>query len=220
VQKLIFYKFIKNNIYQIRKKIVYTFRKYKLLYLAHHANDLKIIVGAALTAQEGWISTNEQWLDITNEKDWKRFFESKKIIKNILAEHVFEHLSENEADITLKIMKNYLVNGGKVRIAVPDGNNPNEEYLKNVGIKGIGPDASDHKQLYTSEKLVSLFLKNGFEVDVVEGYISDGRLIQKNYSDSEGYVMRSRKNYNKNLNSNWGFKDSATSLIVDGILKI
>ena len=44
-----------------------------------------------------------------------------------------------------------MIDGGSLRIAVPDGNNPNKEYRDNCGINGFGADASDHKQFITFE---------------------------------------------------------------------
>ena len=45
-----------------------------------------------------------------------------------------------------KFIYEHLCKEGTLRIAVPDGNHPNETYRKNTGINGIGADASDHKQ--------------------------------------------------------------------------
>lgn len=179
-----------------------------------------MILGAALTSQRGWVSTNESWLDITSEKDWKKIFGSRKVINGVVAEHVFEHLTENEAQNALLLIAKYLVPGKKIRIAVPDGNNPNPEYLLNVGINGIGPDASDHKQLYTAESLIKLLHNCGYSAELIEGYTKEGNLIRKPYSDKDGIIRRSRSNHSKlNELRECGFVDSGTSLIVDGVLQ-
>ena len=120
---------IKNLIYILYKYILYNFRYIILKYSVFKNKDLKIILGAATTSQKGWLSTNEQWFDIRYEKNWKKLFKKKNIISNILAEHVFEHLTFHELDNTLKYANDYLKKNGKLRIAVPDGYNPNEEYI-------------------------------------------------------------------------------------------
>ena len=57
---------------------------------------VKLILGAALTNQEGWLSTNEEWLDISNKLHWKRLFKGRKLLKRAIAEHVFEHLTKEQ----------------------------------------------------------------------------------------------------------------------------
>ena len=95
---------------------------------------MNIILGAAETAQKGWYSTNEQWLNITKEGDWKRIFRGESLLWRVVAEHVFEHLSAEEAGLALKYVYQHMRSGGKIRIAVPDGYHPNREYLLHVGI--------------------------------------------------------------------------------------
>ena len=106
--------------------------------------------------------------------------------------------------------------GGTLRIAVPDGNNPNFEYRKHCGINGIGADASDHKQFITFELLSDELSKIGFQVKLVEGYLKNKNLISQDFDDDLGFVMRSRKHLNKcSSKDGWNFPDANSSLIVD-----
>ena len=73
----------------------------------------------------------------------------KNSISNILAEHVFEHLDFQQGVIAINNCYEYLEVGGSIRIAVPDGNFPNEDYIKYVKPNGTGLGAMDHKILYT-----------------------------------------------------------------------
>jgi predicted SAM-dependent methyltransferase len=57
------------------------------------------------------------------EDTWKFFFQESSL-DAILAEHVWEHLSLNEASIAAKNCFKYLKHGGYVRVAVPDGYHP------------------------------------------------------------------------------------------------
>jgi predicted SAM-dependent methyltransferase len=179
---------------------------------------MKIIVGAALTSQPGWYSTNEQWLDITSEQDWQKIFRGKQLLTHVVAEHVFEHLTQDEAIRALHSIYRHMRPDGRVRIAVPDGFHPAKEYIRHVGVNGIGADASDHKQLLTMDALVSLIQEAGFIAEPLEGYSADGSLLQKNYDPEDGLIYRSRANPENIAERNgWGFVDANTSLIVDGV---
>ena len=105
-----------------------------------------------------------------------------------------------------------------MRIAVPDGYNPNEEYIKNVNINGIGADAQDHKQLLNFDILSKLLNKNNFTCNILEGYIND-KLIQNQFKDLDGFIIRTRKRKNTISDPDWLFRDSGTSLIIDAIKK-
>ena len=205
--------FIKN----IFKFFYYKIRFLKLkLYIVFTKKNVNLILGAALTKQKGWFSTNEEWLDISKEKDWDRLFNTRKRVKRILAEHVFEHLTLEEMQNSLHLIYKNMIIGGSLRIAVPDGNNPNFEYRENCGINGIGADASDHKQFLTYELLSREISKVGFEVQLIEGYLEDKHLISKEFDYELGYVMRSRRNLgNIASKKGWDFPDSNTSLIID-----
>lgn len=177
---------------------------------------MKLILGAAETWQPGWYATNEQWLDVTRADHWDRLFAGRRIVTHVVAEHVFEHLTEDEARAALAHIARHLVPGGRVRIAVPDGYHPDPVYRRHVGLDGIGDDAGDHKQLLDLDRLTALMTEQGFRTEHLEGYRADGTLVQRDWRDEDGYVRRSRRNGGRgNL---WSFPDADTSLIVDGVL--
>jgi predicted SAM-dependent methyltransferase len=195
------------------KKIRYRFRLYKIQSAIRKSNGLKIIVGAAESHQKGWFSTNEQWLDITKEIDWIRLFRGKTILTHVVAEHVFEHLTPNETHKALCNICRHLNDGGRIRIAVPDGYNPSEEYIEHVRVGGRGDDAADHKQLMDQDSLKKYLMDAGLSsIEVVEGYDKDGFLTSNSWSSENGYIRRSRQNEDS---VDWGFPDASTSLIVD-----
>lgn len=202
------------------KKLIYWYRRQVIRIPVSRSKTMKIIVGAAKTKQSGWYSTNEQWLDITNSSDWKQLFGNQVLLTNVLAEHVFEHLTPTETNNALQLIRKHMLKGGVLRIAVPDRYNSNLEYQKNVCIGGIGADASDHKQFFGFNDLSDALRLAGFKPKMQEGYLSNGKLIQNQLDDANGFVMRSRSNPNlkKSSNSGWDFTDSNTSLIIDGIL--
>ena len=200
---------------KIFKFILYNFRFLKLKIVLAFSSEVNLILGAALTSNKNWISTNEEWFDITKSHHWERLFNKKILIKRALAEHVFEHLTEEEMRIALKFIYDHLVIKGSLRIAVPDGNNPNPEYRRNTGINGLGADASDHKQFIKFEFLKKELEKVGFECFLREGYKSNGELISQKLCPELGYVIRSRNNLFESKKDGWDFIDANSSLIVD-----
>ncbi len=201
------------------KRIIYISR-FVILFLTVRLCEkkLKIVLGSALTSYSGWHSTNEQYLDITQKEHWQRLFKSPQSITAMVAEHVFEHLSYPEMMIALSLCYQYLIKGGTLLVAVPDGNHPEAEYRLNAGINGIGPDACDHKQFLTSEKLRNSATSCGFSFKHIEGYTDKGNLINA-YENFQhlGYIRRSRLRgtspyVGPDATSN--FIDSNTSLIV------
>jgi len=197
--------------------IKYNYRYYKIKFAALYKKEIKIIIGAGNTYQKNWYATNESWLDITNEHDWIKIFKKKNLISNILAEHVFEHLTYEECFKALKIISKYMIQNSKIRIAVPDGYNPDPIYLKNVGINGVGIAADDHKQLLNKDVLFEILSKSNFKPKLIEGYDANKILHTEKYSIEDGFVKRSRQNNDPNLEKIWGFNDSKTSLIIDGV---
>ena len=139
--------------------IKYKYRYCKIKFVLLYKKEIKIIIGASNTYQKNWYATNENWLDITNEYDWVKIFKKKIVISNILAEHVFEHLTYDECIKALKVINKYMIKNSKIRIAVPDGYNPDPIYLQNVGINGVGVAADDHKQLLNKDILFEISKK-------------------------------------------------------------
>lgn len=205
---------------KIFKFLYYKFRFIKLkIYLNLSNKNVNLILGAALTKQKGWFSTNEEWFNIVKQSHWERLFNSrKKRVKRVLAEHVFEHLTLDEMRNALNLIYKNMVYGGSLRIAVPDGNNPNEEYRNHCGINGIGADASDHKQFITYELLSNEVEKIGFKCHLKEGYLKNKKLISTPINRNLGAVIRSRSNKSiSQLKYGWGFAEANSSLIVDCI---
>ncbi len=206
---------IRVKLRNIFKFFLYNFRFLKLKIVLAFSREVQLILGAALTSNKNWISTNEEWFDITNSFHWERLFNKKILIKRALAEHVFEHLTEKEMGIALKFIYDHLVFNGTLRIAVPDGNNPNPSYRINTGINGIGADASDHKQFIKFEHLKSELEKVGFKCFIREGYTANGELINQKLNPELGHIMRSRKTNFESFKEGWNFVDANSSLIVD-----
>lgn len=176
-------------------------------------DELKIIVGANQTFQKGWISTNQSYLDLLCKQDWEHLFGDKKIT-NIVAEHVWEHLTFEQGLLAAKNCYERLKDGGRLRIAVPDGNHPNPYYIKWVKPGGYGDAADDHKELYTYSKLEKLLKEAGFsQIKKLEYFDEIGNFHYVDWKNEDGYIKRSRENDPRN----WNNKEVYTSLIIDAI---
>ena len=81
---------------------------------------MKVIVGAGGTSEPGWLALGESDLDVTDFEQWAQRF-APSSLDAILAEHVWEHLTEIEALAATRNAAYFLRPGGILRIAVPDG---------------------------------------------------------------------------------------------------
>lgn len=174
---------------------------------------MKLIVGAGNTKIDGWISTQENELDLLDENLWLKKFQYGSIT-NILAEHVWEHLTFEEGITAAKNCYKFLTDDGMARIAVPDGNYKNDWYQNMVKIGGPGPKdhpAASHKVLYTYKKLIHCFELAGFKVDLLEYCDEDGKFHYKYWNETEGKIGRSFRYDTRNTRENIGM----VSIILD-----
>ena len=194
-----------------------------------HSNSvgkLKLIIGSAGESLDGWIisdlpnalvSTNKIRniirghipLDITKVQDWKQYFDYGSL-SCILSEHVLEHLNDQQLNTCLTNCYNFLANEGVFRIAVPDGNRPDINY-----IEAVKPPIDDHKQLFTVDSLLHLLEEVGFKVKPLEYYDSNGVFHRKVFSSEYGSVKRC---YSLDKQENFKYADHYyTSIVVDAI---
>ncbi|MCH7771823.1 MAG: hypothetical protein IIA49_12545 [Bacteroidetes bacterium] len=187
------------------------FWKYLSWYYYLNTNDsINLIVGAGPFKFKGWFSTDIATLDVTNENHFKKYFRDKKINK-ILAEHVLEHLTDEELELMIKHLYKYSADDINIRIAVPDGYHSDPEYLDLVKPGGSGKGAEDHKHLFNYKTLSSIFEKQGFVSYLKESWDEEGEFHTTYSNDDFGMIRRSFINDDRN-------KDKVpryTSLIVD-----
>ena len=195
---------VRNFILKIILKIKINFKNQK---------NLNIIVGASKTNYKNWISTDQNTLNLTLISDWKFLFKYNSL-NNILAEHVFEHLTVSDAKIACENCHKFLRKGGNLRIAVPDGF-PDKEYIDLVKPGGSGLGAKDHKKLYNFRSIQHIFDPNLFSFEFIEFFDHNGKFKNKFLDDKKGYIMRSRYNDERNTVN----KINYTSLILDLIKK-
>ncbi|HEX7998671.1 MAG TPA: hypothetical protein VF528_09805 [Pyrinomonadaceae bacterium] len=191
---------------------------------------MNLVVGAKQTNFPGWLSTDLRaqgaQLDIRSAADWQRSFAPNSIDKAV-AEHVLEHLTEDEALAALCNVRSYLKAGGHIRIAVPDAYNPNPTYQEHSrpGGKGqawarllwYGSDEPEHKVHYNFQTLSELIERAGLTPRLLEYHDASGRFHRNPWSLSDGPI---RRYYNSPYNTQvyqlfHGFQN--VSLIVDGV---
>lgn len=174
--------------------------------------NIKLHVGCGRKNYAGWMNTDKNQLDITNTESWYRNSIQDKSIYRILAEHVFEHLSDGDRRLAIQNFKKFLLpKKGIIRIAVPDGYHIDQSYIEKVKVGGTGKSAYDHKFLYTYQSLVSLFGEYGFDYNLLEYFDENGIFHNKDWHTEDGFIKRSSKYDRRNKNKPLSY----TSLIVD-----
>jgi predicted SAM-dependent methyltransferase/GT2 family glycosyltransferase len=198
---------------QVRRSFLFNYKRIKLkIILMFDRNRLNIILGAGNTKSINWISTDYPIVDVTDSITLVQYFKPSSV-DALLAEHVWEHLSEQDAYIGAVNCFNLLKSGGYLRIAVPDGFHPNMEYIDNVRPGGKGAGSDDHKILYNYKSLSELLLKAGFKVNLLEWFDKEGQFHFESWSESDGLITRStRFDIRNKINPT-----EYTSLIIDAI---
>ena len=207
------YKKLFNVLFNVYKKFIINLKRllnkstFKRKF--NNSEKLKIIIGAAEKHYKDWISAEKYFFNIILEKDWHKFF-SKRLIDALLAEHVWEHLTLEEGKLAAKLCFKYLNEGGYIRLAVPDGLFPDEQYIQRV-MTGV----DDHKVLYTYKTFTNIFEEAGFQVDLLEYFDEKGNFHFKEWYPVDGMIKRSKRFDPRNQNCL-----EYTSIIIDAIKPI
>jgi predicted SAM-dependent methyltransferase len=185
-------------------------RRLRRAFAASHAP--RIVVGSSGIFEPGWIPTEIEVLNLLRPADWKKFV-SENSLAAILSEHVWEHLTTEEGAVAANTCLTYLRPGGYLRLAVPDGFNPDPDYREWVRPGGSGPGANDHKTLYTHESLGRLLSNAGFQVELLEYFDVAGQFHFTDWDPADGMIHRSRRFDERNHDGQLRY----TSLIIDAV---
>lgn len=184
----------------------------KLRAAAAGGEPLRIVLGGA-APEVGWLGSDIGFFDATDPAAWADLVGGEGRVERLLAEHVFEHIPPELVPAVLANAYRYLKPGGTIRIAVPDGHNPNPDYIRHVEPGGIGPGADDHKQLFTVESLSAALAAAGFRVEPREWFDTDGQFHKEPWIAERGHIHRCRRFGTPDKS----FPSSHLSLLVDGI---
>jgi predicted SAM-dependent methyltransferase len=182
----------------------------RLLRRAAKREPIRIVIGASGVHDSGWTATEIDYLDITKDSDWQRFF-TPASITGMLAEHVWEHLTPSDALLAAQLCLKYLKPNGYLRAAVPDGLQRDPSYIEHVKPGGTGPGADDHKLLYTYRTFKEVFEKTGFDVEILEYFDENGKFHSVGWNPADGMISRSRRFDARNKDGKLHY----TSLIID-----
>lgn len=174
---------------------------------------MKIVIGAGKTRFDGWTSTQETELNLLCRADFERMFAKEKAAA-FLAEHVWEHMTLEEGAVAARNCFDFLMAGGYIRVAVPDGNFRSEWYQNIVKIGGNGDPAHPaftHKVLYDYKLLRQLFEQAGFEVELLEYCDENGAFHYKYWNEADGKIGRSLRFDTRNSLDRLGM----VSIIID-----
>lgn len=202
---------LKNKVKDLSKYDSHPLRQLK--HRIQQANTLKVVIGGGdILHDSDWIVTNVEELDVENEDDFVFLFGDKRA-DNFLSSHVHEHL--NNPDKANENLYKYLKVGGRLRIAVPDGYHPNEDYINEVKVNGTGAGADEHTNLWNVNNLSQCLINNGFEPKNIKfkEYWDNGKFIKYKWKREDGFIQRSAEFDERNVNGELNY----TSLIIDAV---
>lgn len=165
-------------------------RNRRILYELTRNSPVRIVIGAGRTKFPGWAGTDIDTLNLLAREDWDRYF-TENSIDSMLAEHVWEHLTDADAVAAARNCFFYMRPGGRLRVAVPDGLHPDPAYIEYVRPGGSGLAAEDHKILHTYRTFAGVFEAAGFEVKCLEYFDEDSRFHCEQWDPEDGLVLRS-----------------------------
>lgn len=154
---------------------------------------MRIIIGAGRTAFPGWIATQEDELNLLKREDFARILGGEKA-GAFLAEHVWEHMTEEEGRLAARNIYEFLAEGGYIRVAVPDANFRSDWYQNMVKPGGNGDPnhpAYSHRIVYDYKTLRAVFEAAGFECELLEYCDENGDFHYKYWNEADGHIGRS-----------------------------
>lgn len=172
-------------------------RKLRNLSLRHRLRSVprRIVIGAGGTREPGWTPTEAYQLDLLDPQSWARYLEPNSV-DALLAEHVWEHLTLEEAKEAAKLCHFYLRPGASIRVAVPDGLFPDPAYQEHVKVGGPGGGSDPehgHKVVYTFRMLQEVFESAGFATTLLEYHDESHTLHEHDWDPADGMVYRSKR---------------------------
>ena len=76
---------------------------------------------------------------------------------------------------------------------MPDGYNPDPQYILNVRPGGFGAGCEDHKVLYNYKKIEKIMCEQSYNYELLEYFDGNGNFHQRDWSTENGIIRRSNK---------------------------
>jgi predicted SAM-dependent methyltransferase len=184
-------------------------------HLKAGGQPIKLIIGAGRTRYDGWLYSDQPFLNALKPEHWSRYFQPH-MIDRVLMEHVVEHWTTDQFRLFLRIVRPFLKADGFIRIAIPDGNHPDPAYIEWVRPGGNGVQADDHKVLYTCQSMTQLLAQEGYCFRLLEYFDERGQFHQQWWEREDGFIRRSAAHDHRNRVTPLAY----TSLIVDVWVKL
>lgn len=161
--------------------------------LGERPAPLKLVLGSSGVYDAGWIATDADQLNLTMPVSWERLL-APASVDALLAEHVWEHLSESDGLAAAELCFKFLRPGGYIRVAVPDGLFPDPAYREYIKVDGVGGgEIGGHKTVFTYQTLREMFLRAGFTVQLLEYHDEIGRAHISPWQVKDGTIHRSAR---------------------------
>ena len=174
----------------------------------------RLVIGAARRFDPDWIPSEQCYLDLLKPEQWTSFM-APSSVDAMLAEHVWEHLTPAEGLAAARVCYHHLKPGGYLRLAVPDGYNPDPVYHEwvRVGGEGQGQRGNGHKVLYTYHTITDLLEQAGFQIKLYEYFTEAGDFRYHHWDRAGGTIRRSLRYDPRNQHGQLGF----TSIVLDAV---
>jgi protein O-GlcNAc transferase len=170
------------------------------LHRSAKSRPFRVILGAGGVSQPWWVATERDVLDPTRPDRWSKVLD-RGSVDAFLAEHVWEHLTPEQAVAAARACFDMLRPGGYVRAAIPDGRHP-EPACRDTA----RPEDNDRA-------FAELFTTAGFDVTLLEYHDEDGRFHFVEWDPRDGMIWRSRRFDDDRRTGN----GACTSIIVDAV---
>ena len=173
---------------------------------------IRLAIGAESDCSEDWIAAECDQLDLVNSASWSCFLQ-KSSVDAILAEQVWEHLSEQDGKTAARNCFQFLRPGGYLRVAVPDGFHPSQQRQMLRSPDSSETSRAEHGSLYNHRSFAEVFLQAGFQVQLIEYFDKQGVFHSHHWDVSKGLIKRTLLFDDRNLAQPFAY----TSLVLDAV---
>lgn len=175
-------------------------------------DQIRLAIGPETHCTADWIPAARDQLDLVNPASWSCFFQ-KSSVDAILAERVWDQMSEQDSRLAARNCFQFLKPGGYLRVAVPDGFHPAQQRKNS----GCSEDAAIGRgrcsKLYNHKSFANAFVAVGFNVQLIEFFDQEGVFHSNHWDVSKGLVKRTLLFDDRNIAQPFAY----TSLVLDAV---